>query len=69
MDNFQKHSGKFMKCINCIYWEKYRDYQGRGRCRRYPLIFLGIDPSGGDAIYNCPDTNEQDWCGEFKVNK
>lgn len=54
-----------MLCELCFYWEEFKDNHGRGRCKRYPLVFLGIDPSCGEAIFDCPETGQNDWCGEY----
>ena len=46
------------ECQNCSYWERYREGNDVGHCRRYA-------PRPGESG-NWPQTRQRDWCGEFE---
>lgn len=66
------------QCARCRFWEEIRDtlkaddgrkYRG-GECRRLPpVVLMGQMPtlevkSGWSGVW--PETESDDWCGEFK---
>ena len=62
-----------MKCKDCKWWWIYEDSEPAllGECRRYAL-----GPKWDDPEDNCdilrpywPQTNPNDWCGEFKAKE
>lgn len=58
-------------CENCIFWQKWKGYHKKGTCRRYPpSLFAEVD-GGPDGVTTKayaaqPETEADDWCGEFK---
>ena len=52
------------RCDQCVVWNQYPKKPGAGECRRYaprPSIV------NVEAIVNWPETNAEDWCGEWEL--
>lgn len=56
------------RCETCRFWRRRGEDLSTGTCRRYPpqpqTLHLHANPSPFDSIQ--PDSEEYDWCGEWK---
>jgi hypothetical protein len=51
------------RCGRCDFFENLGE--GDGYCFRYPPVFIGTK----DDLWNFPDVNASDVCGEWKIAK
>jgi hypothetical protein len=66
-------------CWKCRHWDQFtsgeRNIEGQfigvdtGFCKRFPPVFIGVDPDEGKATFEQPETCEDDFCGEFIAEK
>jgi hypothetical protein len=52
-------------CANCKFWASARDEDGPEACLRYPPVVY--QTKDGHHDFTWPDTNAEDWCGEWKA--
>lgn len=57
------------RCENCRFWEHYRHRMGqfRGMCRRFPPTPIYTKRPPVPMLF--PETQKDDWCGEFQPRK
>lgn len=60
-------------CASCRFWLRWRE-SSSGACRRFPPQFQvgtsynrDIEASEVDSTAAFPNTDDDDWCGEFQV--
>jgi hypothetical protein len=67
-------------CRVCQFWQENDDESGTGQCRRYPPTVFDVErvkvPTGHGyereewrSVEIFPDTEEDEWCGEFKKRR
>lgn len=55
------------KCEDCRFWKVWNKKEGYGACRRNPpMDTLDSIPGMNRLEPVWPDTNFDNWCGEFK---
>ena len=61
-------------CLNCKFFEQYKEFKEHGKCRRFPPSFIvdGIVDSeytGKEILSHSafPSVSDNDWCGEFAL--